>query len=175
MTERDILGVGGALVGVGNGQQVLDRNHGDHLSVNLPLVSTVILPHDYRVNVGQNTDMLKDVYARILQRMKKLNLTEAGAGLACGLSKDGVRNIRRTVERGDTKAEINTKTLKKLAIGLKTSPEWLLEGKGDPDTQILAGLTYDQKLAEMADRSEDGRQASENLKNQIDLLHKTIQ
>lgn len=103
-------------------------------SVNLPILSTVILPIDTTPNAGKNTGMLKDVLERIDRRLAAVNLTESAASKKAGLSDSTIRNWRRVVEKNPRKKGGATSgTLAALAPVLKTTVAWLLEEAG-PET-----------------------------------------
>lgn len=98
------------------------------LSVKIPIRSTVFLPSARQGLIGQNTEMITDVLARIQERLEALNLSEAAASRQAGLSQDAIRNIRRNVVAGKTNFGISTRTLSKLAPVLETTADWLLSG-----------------------------------------------
>jgi len=80
----------------------------------------------------------KTIVSRIDQRLKALAspgkkaMSDRAASLASGLSADGIRTIRRQFAAGRQKG-IGSETLQKLALGLKTTPMWLLKEEG-PET-----------------------------------------
>lgn len=73
-----------------------------------------------------------EVYRRVMRRMEKLGLTEYSAAIRAGLSKDAIRNLRRTIEGADVnrRGDVATKTVEALAPALKTTPWWLMWGIG---------------------------------------------
>jgi hypothetical protein len=74
--------------------------------------------------------MLVNVLARIQRRLEKVGLTESAAALKAGLSRDGIRNLRRAVRDGKLKSGANMTTIDKLAPVLQTTAAWLIEGRG---------------------------------------------
>jgi transcriptional regulator with XRE-family HTH domain len=72
--------------------------------------------------------MLKEILQRIESRLEALDLTEAGAAKAAGLSDSAIRNIRRAVADGQEERGVSTSTLLRLAPILQTSASWLIEG-----------------------------------------------
>lgn len=76
--------------------------------------------------------MLKDVLARIEERLKVVGLSAAAASRQAGLSIDAIRNIRRKVEAGE-EAGVSSKTLEALAPVLQTTVAHLSDG-ADPQT-----------------------------------------
>lgn len=75
--------------------------------------------------------MLKDVLARIEERLAEVKLSAAAASVKAGLSIDAIRNIRRKVEAGQ-EAGVSSKTLEALAPVLRTSVAYLADGvEGD--------------------------------------------
>jgi len=74
-----------------------------------------------------------EIYQRIQSRMAELGLTEYAVKRE--LKTDIVRSIRVGLERG-TQIGVSTRTIRKLAPVLRTSPEWLLTGEGAKDTGI---------------------------------------
>jgi hypothetical protein len=75
---------------------------------------------------------LPGILARIESRLKKLGISARAASLAAG-KPDAIRNVQRAIADGKNRAGISTATVNALAVPLKTTPEWLLTGKGDPD------------------------------------------
>ncbi|WAC26398.1 S24 family peptidase [Ancylobacter sp. SL191] len=74
-----------------------------------------------------------EIFQRIQRRMKQLKLTEYTVKRE--LKTDIVRSIRVGLEKG-TQTGVSTRTLRKLAPVLRTTPEWLLTGEGEEDTGI---------------------------------------
>lgn len=80
----------------------------------------------------------KSIISRIDRRLKALappgkkKISDRAASLASGLSADGIRTIRRQMESGRQKG-LGGETLLKLALGLQTTPMWLLKEEG-PET-----------------------------------------
>lgn len=81
--------------------------------------------------------MLKDILARIDQRLEFTGLSESGAAKNAGLSADAIRNIRRAVNKGEDRRGVSTNTIAALAPVLKTTTAWLLEGDTDSAARDL--------------------------------------
>lgn len=79
--------------------------------------------------------MLKDVLARIEQRLKALGISASAASRQAGLSEDAIRNMRRAVEK-DERQGVSTATIIALAPVLQTSASWLIEGGGSEDVYV---------------------------------------
>jgi hypothetical protein len=139
---------------------MFDFGHGRHYSVNLPNMSTVILPNDWAATFGQNTDMLKDILDRIDQRLKAVNLTEAAASKLAVDNYEAIRNIRRKVKENNEKAGVSTTTLFALAPVLETTASWLLEGSGPEVTSNPEARLRSAMLAFGVDREDLGRAVS---------------
>lgn len=81
-------------------------------------------------------DNLKAIVARIEERLKATGQSATAVSEAAGLSKDGIRNLRRNIEVGEADGKdvgTTTTTLLALAPVLKTTASWLLEGdRGAP-------------------------------------------
>lgn len=77
--------------------------------------------------------MLKDVLARIEERLKAVGLSATAASRMAGLSEDAIRNMRRAVEKDDRQG-VSTSTIMALAPVLQTTASYLIEG-GDPDAE----------------------------------------
>lgn len=78
---------------------------------------------------------LEDVLARVESRLNALGLSAHAASQAAK-KPDAIRNLRRAVKNGDRRG-ITTETLVALAPVLKTSAAWLLEGVGDPSSNLV--------------------------------------
>jgi len=74
--------------------------------------------------------MLNNVLDRIEARLKAVDLSATAASLAAGLSRDAIRNIRRSVQKPGSTDGASTRTITALATPLKTTAAWLLEGHG---------------------------------------------
>jgi hypothetical protein len=74
--------------------------------------------------------MLSEILKRVDIRLKAVNLPDATASDRAGLSKDAIRNMRRTIEAGHEKRGVSSTTLLALAPVLETSASWLLEEFG---------------------------------------------
>lgn len=111
-------------------------------SVELPHLSTVILPVIVdRVaghTTGMNSPPLPEILDRIDQRLKLLGSNDARASKKAG-HPDAIRNMRRAVKNNDSRRGITTATLSDLADALETSPQWLINGEG------LNGLDQQQR------------------------------
>lgn len=103
------------------------------LSVYLPHLSTVELPDEKHSSGGQNTAMsnLSDILDRIDQRLSVVGLTDNSASLAAGKS-DAIRNMRRALREGSRQG-VTVETLAALAVPLKTSTAWLVDGVGNAE------------------------------------------
>lgn len=77
----------------------------------------------------------KTIISRIDRRLKALaptgkkKISDRAASLKSGLSADGIRTIRRQIDSGRQKG-VTGETLQKLALGLETTPMWLLREEG---------------------------------------------
>lgn len=85
--------------------------------------------------------MLKDVLARIEERLKVLKISATAASRDAGLSEDAIRNMRRAVA-ADERQGVSTATIFALAPVLHTSPSWLIEGMGPNETVLSRILGY---------------------------------
>lgn len=74
---------------------------------------------------------LNAIVARIEERLTELELTAERASLNSGLSRDGIRNLRRAARSGIVDGGAQARTLSMLTIGLKTNLRWLMDGIGD--------------------------------------------
>lgn len=103
------------------------------LSVYLPHMSTVELPSEKTSAGGQNTAMsnLSDILERIDQRLSAVGLTASAASIAAGKS-DAIRNMRRALRDGSRQG-VTVETLAALAVPLKTSTAWLIDGVGNAE------------------------------------------
>lgn len=94
--------------------------------------------------VGQRTDgcavRAEGIYRRIKRRLEKLDLTEYSAAVRAGLSKDAIRNIRRTIEGDDPnrRGDVATRTVEALAPVLQTTPWWLIWEHGPEEASAAA-------------------------------------
>jgi hypothetical protein len=76
---------------------------------------------------------LAQILARIEERLIAVGLTANRASILAG-KKDAIRNIRRAVHEGaPNRRGVRTGTLETLAPVLKTTTQWLLEGRGEAD------------------------------------------
>lgn len=75
----------------------------------------------------------KALWGRMRVRLDKLGLTVNSAEIKAK-SKDAIRNVKRAAEKG-TAYSPRAVTLDAIAIVMKTSPEWLLHGKGPEDIE----------------------------------------
>lgn len=97
--------------------------------------------------------MLKDILARIQQRLEATNQSAAAASAKAGLSKDAIRNIERAVEQ-EKEAGASTQTLLKLAPVLGTTASWLIEGNGPEERKSPEAALRSALLAYGVDRSQ---------------------
>ena len=72
--------------------------------------------------------MITEIYGRIDERMKALDLNPTSAARQAGLSLDAVRNIKRAIKDGK-EVSITTRVLEALAPVLGVTPAWLLSGE----------------------------------------------
>lgn len=79
-----------------------------------------------------------EIIKRIDQRLKALDLSENKASVRSGLSRDAIRSIRRNARSGVQRG-VSTETLRKLARGLETTPEWLIGGVGSGSADVDGG------------------------------------
>jgi hypothetical protein len=94
------------------------------ISVNLPGLSTAILPDAKSVGSGHLTGMdLTAVLSNIEARLAELDKSADAVSRAAG-KPDAIRNLRRAIKSG--KGGFTMKTLVALARALETSPEALL-------------------------------------------------
>lgn len=80
--------------------------------------------------------MLKDVLARIEQRLAEKKLSASAASRLAGLSEDAIRNMRRAIEK-DERQGVSTATILALAPVLGTTAGWLLDGAGTDETPYV--------------------------------------
>lgn len=82
---------------------------------------------------------MKEILERISERSSALGLTDNSLSLKAGLSRDGIRNWRRRIERGEDAAGATITALSGVASALGVSETWLLNGIGEgPDLQLIA-------------------------------------
>jgi phage repressor protein C with HTH and peptisase S24 domain len=87
--------------------------------------------------------MLRDILARIDERLEEVGLSESRAAKLAGLSDSAIRDIRRVVKAGKEDAGVSTRTLAKLAPVLRTTMEWLLTGGEESvGTRTVAVMGY---------------------------------
>lgn len=82
--------------------------------------------------------MLQAVLARVEERLEALGLSATAASKKAGLSEDAIRNLRRAVEKGDTRQGISTRTVQALAPVLETTAAYLLNG---PVAEVFGATT----------------------------------
>ena len=76
----------------------------------------------------QNNRMaMKEILERISQRSKELVISENALSQRAGLSRDGIRNWRRRVERGEEAAGATVNALAGVAAVLGVSETWLIK------------------------------------------------
>ncbi|MBL3587425.1 phage repressor protein [Rhodovulum sulfidophilum] len=82
---------------------------------------------------------LQDILDRITQQREKLGISEGALSLQAGLSRDGIRNWRRRLEKGEDAAGATISALAGVARALSVSETWLIHGIGDgPDAPTIA-------------------------------------
>lgn len=91
---------------------------------------------------------MKDVLQRIATRAAELGLSETAVS-ARSKSRDTIRNWRRAVEKGQNPSARHD-TLSNIAQTLCVSEDWLINGKGEPQTIAPAAPAPVQGLAEGA-------------------------
>ncbi|MCP4070785.1 MAG: phage repressor [Hyphomicrobiales bacterium] len=75
---------------------------------------------------------MKDILDRIETRLKLVGLSARAASKKAGLTEDAIRNMQRRVKSNSGQG-VSTKTIQALAVVLKTTPAWLLEGDNPID------------------------------------------
>ena len=91
---------------------------------------------------------LEEVLARIEERLAALDMNPTEASRLAG-KPDSIRNFRRAVASGKP-GGMNTTTLAALAPVLRTTPEWLTNGGGNPPIPLLSWVAA-SKLAEFGE------------------------
>ena len=81
--------------------------------------------------------MPSDIRERIQMRLDALEISPRAASIASGMSADAIRSIFRNPENSPT-----LETIEKLAVGLKTTADWLAFGTG-PIERSEAGAPQD--------------------------------
>jgi phage repressor protein C with HTH and peptisase S24 domain len=74
---------------------------------------------------------IRNIFARIQERLEIVGLKESRASTAAGLSPDAIRNIRRQIEAENFNATVSLRTLTALAPILGVSVNWLVDGDGE--------------------------------------------
>lgn len=72
---------------------------------------------------------LAEILRRIDRRLQRLEISDRAASLAAGLSASQIRTMRRQYRSG-LQHGASIRTIAKLAVALRTTPEWLLSGTG---------------------------------------------
>ncbi len=72
---------------------------------------------------------MTDLRDRIKQRLDELGISPRAASLAAGMSSDVIRDLFRRPDNSPT-----VETIRKLAVGLQTTPEWLAFGSYEVGT-----------------------------------------
>lgn len=111
---------------------------------------------------------LKDIYARIEQRLEATGQNPTAASKAAG-KPDAIRNIQRSIEKGG-ESSITLDTLLALAGQLDVSPSWLIFG-GDTtdatnsinDTDLKPYLDAFHSVLKMMTNSEEEADALLNI------------
>jgi SOS-response transcriptional repressor LexA len=86
-------------------------------------------PSQFFIHEGIFPRMNDDVRERITKRLSETGKSPRAASLASGMSATAIRDIFRRPENS-----LTLETLKKLAVGLETTPEWLAFGTEDVGT-----------------------------------------
>ena len=86
--------------------------------------------------------MLREILARIEERLAAVGMSAAAASSAAGLTEDAIRNIRRAVEKGDRQG-VSTATLVPLARVLGTTPAWLVGGTEEDRVRVIGLIGAD--------------------------------
>lgn len=94
---------------------------------------------------------MSDLLARIHRRRDALGLSSEGASLRCGLPRGAIRGIENGFARSPH-YEPNLTTMKKLAIGLGTTLEWLASGTGPETTDKVEAPVSETANPEETDR-----------------------
>ena len=84
---------------------------------------------------------LHDVYRRIEERLEATEQSSSGASTRAGLSRDAIRNIRRALDSPERKG-VSTRTLDLLAASLRTTPEWLMRGIGNEQSDATIHVQF---------------------------------
>jgi len=111
--------------------------------------------------------VLPPLVDRIERRLGVVGLSASAASEAAGLSKDAIRNIIRGANAGGGRQGISTNTLSALAIVLRTTPTWLMDGRGQEATHVpMAGKIVDGSMvfeaieATLVDAPPDAREGT---------------
>lgn len=83
--------------------------------------------------------MVRDIVKRVEARLSAVGLSATSASKLAG-APDAIRNLQRAA-KDPTRQGISTTTLMKLAPILRTTPEWLLEGKGSEEAAASSVAT----------------------------------
>lgn len=97
--------------------------------------------------------IMADILDRIERKLKDVGLSASAASLAAGLSKDAIRNIRRSKLQG-IDAGVNIRTVEALAPVLKTSKAWLLGEDDSPQERYDVRIPFFD-IAELPDRRQE--------------------
>jgi SOS-response transcriptional repressor LexA len=100
--------------------------HGAMMRDVAPISQGDISPSLFFVGEGIFPRMTDPVRDRIAERLKQTGKTPRAASLDSGMGSTAIRDIFRRPENS-----LTLETLKKLAVGLETSPEWLIFGAED--------------------------------------------
>lgn len=90
--------------------------------------------------------MSLDLLSRIQKRLTAKGLSESGASIAAGLSRDTIRNLRRDLDRGKQRT-MNGTTIEALAQVLDTTAQWLLTGDGTEEPTYSGSVTMVPKIS----------------------------
>lgn len=163
---EDAVGNGGIvhdtrhrLIGVGASNEDLNVNHSAGLRLYNRNVNGHLTATSYDLMRHYNRMGMKEILDRISERSAQLGLSENALSLKAGLSRDGIRNWRRRLERGEEAAGATISALAGVAGALGVSETWLLHGIGEPPAQRavpVAGRVGAGAQVPLFDTTEDG-------------------
>ena len=169
-TKGDILGLS---IEAAERQELVAERHSPTRSVILPVcqrLSYRVLRSPLSVKIPT---MLQSVLMRVEERLEAVGLSASAASKKAGLSEDAIRNLRRAVEKGDTRQGISTRTVQALAPVLETTAAYLLNGPiaetfGTVTTVPLAGRIVAGGVIDVStEQSEPGVEYEVELSAQI--------
>lgn len=109
------------------------------ISVNVPVLSTAILPDAQNSRSGQSTGMDLAVVLQNIERLLELKQRSADAVSRAAGVPDAIRNLKRTV-RGKIKAAPTMRTIAALADELKVSVDDLIRPRERIEIQPVPGM-----------------------------------